>query len=108
MPVVSELVAHILAHVNAEDDADPADESHVANFGRRAQLVRDAAASLRADGSDVTLRAFLTTLSDLVPGGPDRTSLRRALENMKGEGEPRPQLAIQEWVGKGQEGSLDG
>ncbi len=61
MPVVSELVAHILAHVNAEDDADPADESHVANFGRRAQLVRDAAASLRADGSDVTLRAFCDT-----------------------------------------------
>ena len=101
MPIVSEVVAHILAHVDAEDDADPTDESHVANFGRRAQLVRDAAASLRADGSNVTLRAFLTTLSDLVPGGPDRASLRRAIENMAGDS--RPQLAIQAWVGKNQE-----
>ena len=94
MPIVSEVVAHILLHVNAEDD--DRDESQTANVG---QLVRDAAASLRADGSDVTLRALLTSLSDLVPGGPDRASLRRALAAIG----PRPQLAVQAWVRNRQE-----
>ena len=97
MALVKEVVAHILHHVDAE--AGDSDASQVAGVAQRAQLVRDAVATLKADSRDLTLRDLITAISDLVPTSTRKASLRRALGNV----EQRPQLAIQTWVGKNRE-----
>ena len=97
MTRVSEVVTHILFHVNAEArDSDPSQAPGVA---QRARLVRDAVATLRADSRDLSLRDLITAIRDRVPTSTRKASLRRALANV----EQRPQLAIQAWVGKNRE-----
>ncbi len=94
MAEVKGVITHILFHVDAEaSDSDP---SQVAGVAKRAQMVRDAVAALKTDSRDLTLKDLLVAIGDLVPGGSDKASLRRTLDNI----EVRPQLAIQEWVGK--------
>ena len=98
---VQSLIAHILHHVNAEAaDSDP---SQVAGVAGRAQLVRSAVQGLRADPRDLAIRDSLQVIYDAIPDRAGRSSFRRAIENMRAEGETRPQLAIQTWVGKARE-----
>ena len=94
MAEVSRVITHILHHVDAE--AATSDPSQVAGVAKRAQMVRDAVESLKTDSRDLTLADLLIAIGDLVPGGSDKASLRRTLDNI----EQRPQLAIQAWVGK--------
>ncbi len=99
MPVTKEVIAHILRHVNAEAaDRDPSQAEGVAE---RAQYVRDAVRNLTDDTKDNPLDTILQAISGDAPGGSKRTSFRRAVTNMAGDS--RPQLAIQAWVGKGEE-----
>ena len=98
MTVVSELVAHILFHVNAEaSDSDP---SQVPGVARRAQYVRDVVAGLRSDSRDLDTDTILAAISTAATGSPDRTGFKRMVENQRIVRETRPQLAIQAWVGQ--------
>ena len=99
MPIVKELVAHILGHTNAE--AATSDESQVPGVPGRAQLVRAAVGGLAADLRDLTVDAVLQEIAVAAPALPEAASFQRAITNMLGQ--PRPQLAIQTWVGKNQE-----
>ena len=101
MPLVNELILHILLHVNAE--ASDSDSSQVPGVQGRAQLVRDAVDGLRADSRNLTIQNILQSVYNAIPAGQGRTSFRRALDNMRSEDETRPQLAIQTWVGKARE-----
>ncbi len=106
MPLVKEVVAHILNHVNAEAaDSDP---SQVAGVAERAQYVRDAVRSLAADTKDSQLGTTLLAISDDAQRGPKRASFRRAIANMTGSEERSPWLAIHEWVARGRESLDDG
>ena len=99
MPVVKELVAHILYHVNAEaSDSDP---SQAPGVQGRAQLVRVAVAGLVNDARDLPIDKVLQEIALATPAIPDTASFQKALTNMMGEA--RPQLAIQAWVGEKQE-----
>ena len=98
---MSDLVAHILFHVNAEaSDSDP---SQVAGVARRAQYVRNVIAGLRLDSRDLDLDTILAAISAAAPVSTDRSSFRRAIENQRIVRDTRPQLAIQAWVGQGVE-----
>ena len=99
MPVVKELVAHILHHVNGE--AATSDASQVAGVADRAQYVRDAVRNLTTDTKDNPIDAILQTISKDASLSAKQASFKRAITNMLGE--HRPQLALQEWVGKGRE-----
>lgn len=99
MPMVKEVIAHILHHVNAEDaERDP---SQVTGVADRAQYVRDAVRNLVTDTKDTPRDTILQAISDDALGDAKQASFRRAITNMTGE--PRPRLAIQTWVGKGRE-----
>ena len=101
MPVVREVIRHILHHVNAE--AATSDQSQVAGVAGRAQYVRNSVAGLETDTRDLTVDEILGMISSAAstPSVARQASLRRALVNMRGE--TRPQLAIQTWVGKARE-----
>ena len=101
MPVVRQVIRHILEHVDAE--AADSDASQVDGVDRRAQLVRDAVRGLVADDRDITLRNLLQAIYDAIPSRTGRDSFRRAMVNMRNAGTTRPQLAIQAWVGKAKE-----
>lgn len=101
MPVVHRVIRHILHHTDAE--AADSDVSQVAGVAGRAQLVRNAVQGLVADNRDITLRDLLQAIFDAIPSDLDRQSFRNAIANMRASGTTRPQLAIQAWVGKGQE-----
>ena len=101
MPLVSDLISHILLHVNAE--AADSDLSQVAGVQDRAQLVRDAVQGLRTNSRDLTLRDILQAIFDAIPTSTERDAFRRAIVNMRDSGERRVQLAIQNWVGKAEE-----
>ena len=95
MPVVKELVTHILHHVNAE--AATSDSSQAPGVQGRAQLVRAAVADLVDDSRDLSADVVLQEIVLAAPTLPDAASFQKALTNMMGA--PRPQLAIQAWVG---------
>ena len=99
MTVVKELVSHILFHVNAEAaDSDP---SQAPGVPGRAQLVRAAVGGLAADLRDLTVDEVLQEIALAAPALPEAASFQTAIMNMLGQ--PRPQLAIQTWVGKNRE-----
>ena len=102
MTVVSDLMRHILFHVNAEDSGPP-DPSQVPGVARRAQYVRDVVASLRTDSRELDLDTILVAISAAAPSATDRSSFRRAIDNQRTAHDTRPQLAIQAWVGQGVE-----
>ena len=99
MPLVKELVAHILHHVNAE--AATSDHSQAPGVQGRAQLVHVAVAGLVNDARDVPVGDTLQEIALAAPALPDTASFQTALTNMLDD--PRPQLAIQAWVGTKQE-----
>ena len=99
MPVVKELVTHILHHVNAE--AATSDSSQAPGVQGRAQLVHVAVAGLVNDARDLPIDRVLQEIVLATPAIPDTASFQKALTNMMGE--VRPQLAIQAWVGEKQE-----
>ena len=96
MPVVREVIRHILHHVNAE--AAESDASQVAGVVGRVQIVRNAVQGLVTDDRDTPLDDLLQSISAAVSAGTEQQSFRSALTNMMGGS--RPQLAIQAWVGK--------
>ena len=98
---MTDLVAHILFHVNAEAaDSDP---SQVPGVARRAQYVRSAVAGLRSDSRDLDMDTILAAISAAAPSSTDRTEFKRVVENQRTVRGTRPQLAIQAWVGQGVE-----
>ncbi len=98
---VQDLVTHILRHVDAEDaESDP---SQVAGVAARAQYVRDTVASFRADTRELSKDAILAELSDAASLSVLQVSFQNSVANMRDEGETRPQLAVQTWVGKNRE-----
>ena len=101
MTVVSDLITHILFHVNAEaSDSDP---SQVPGVARRAQYVRDVVAGLRSDSRELDLDTILSAISAEATDSTDRAGFKRMVENQRTVRETRPQLAIQAWVGQGEE-----
>ena len=60
MPRVSETVAHILTHVNAE--AATSDGSQIAGVSRRAQKIRDLLSPFTSDARDRSRQQFLEEL----------------------------------------------
>ncbi len=101
MSRVKEVVGHILHHVDAE--AARRDSSQVAGVSERAQYVRDTVAGFRTDTRDLPLDVILEALSNAASLSALRAAFKRAVANMQAEGETRPQLAVQEWVGKNRE-----
>lgn len=101
MPVVKEVIKHILRHVNAEAaDSDP---SQVAGVAARAQYVRDALSGFETDTRDLSLDATLEEISSAASLSVLQTSFKKAVTNMRDVGDTRPRLAIQAWVGKARE-----
>ncbi len=100
MPVVKDLVAHILRHVNAE--AAESDPSQVAGVDKRAQYVRDALRGFALDQRELPLDTALQFVAGGAPTSPEQDSFKRVLGNIRDE-VMRPQSAIQTWVGKNQE-----
>lgn len=98
---VRDLVKHVLRHVNAE--VATRDPSQVAGIAARAQYVRAAVASFRADVRDLPIDTALGEVSNAAPLSVLRTSFRKSVANMLVVGETRPQLAVQTWVGKNRE-----
>ncbi len=101
MPIVKDVIAHILHHVNAE--AATSDQSQVAGVSKRAQYVRDSVAALEANTKDVSLDTILADISSAASLTADQTSFKRAIQNQRDSKTTRPQLAIQAWVGKARE-----
>ena len=95
MPLVREVIRHILHHVDAE--AATSDPSQAPGVQGRAQLVRAAVAGLTADLRDLPVDAVLQEIALAVPVLPEAASFQTAITNMMGEA--RPQLEIQAWVG---------
>lgn len=98
---VRDLVGHILHHVNAE--AAESDPSQVAGVAARAQYVRDTVAGFETDARDLSLDTILAAISSAASLSALQVSFKNSIANMRAEGETRPQLAIQAWVGKNRE-----
>lgn len=98
MPVIREIVEHVLFHVNAE--AASSDDSQASGVSTRAQFVRDAVASLIADNRNISRGRILQELRALAPGGPSRNSFRRTLAHSISVDDDNLQLTIQAWVGQ--------
>ncbi len=101
MPKVSDLITHILHHVDAE--AADSDASQVAGVAARAQYVRDSVATLKTDSRDLNIDKALEEISAATSLSALQVSFKKAIENIRDDG-TRPQLAIQEWVSKKLEG----
>jgi len=105
MPTVSDIVAHILHHTNAEAaDSDP---SQRGNVQQRAAYVRAAFQRYVADVRSLLRYTFLNEMSNVAPDGPLRASFRRVITNAEAASDDRPRLAIQAWVGKNSETRAD-
>jgi hypothetical protein len=97
--LVKDLVKHILHHVDAEDaERDP---SQVEGVAARAQYVRDTVDGFKTDARDVAVDKALGEFSTAASLSAVQASFKNSITNMLGE--PRPQLAIQTWVGKARE-----
>lgn len=99
--VVQDLMKHILHHVDAE--AAESDSSQVAGVAGRAQYVRNTVAGFKADTRNLPLDVILEALSNAASLSASQAAFKRSVANMRAEGETRPQLAIQAWVGKNRE-----
>lgn len=98
MPVTKDVIAHILKHVNAEaGDSDP---SQVAGVARRAQYVRDAVASFKADTRDLTIDMLLAEISTAASLSADSESFKRTIQNHRDRSGYKPWIPIGEWVSK--------
>ena len=97
MPIVSEIVAHILFHVDAEDTLIQ-DESQKDGVKDRADYVRDAIDIFTDDERDVETVTWLKEFALAGKPGRLRGSFRRMLKNA--EADNRPRLTIQAWVGR--------
>lgn len=98
---VQDLVQHILLHVEAElADNNP---SQVVGIVARARYVRRMLRVFRMDQRDMTVGDLLGEISNASPPASSQASFKRALGDMVLTDETRPQLAIQEWVGKSKE-----
>ena len=98
MIIVKEIIAHILFHVNAEVP-DPLDEDQVAGVEERAQYVRDTLRTLTTNSSQKSEGEIIQMISDKTKTDSKQDTFKRALANI----EQKPQLAIQDWVGKNRE-----
>lgn len=94
--VVKDLVAHILLHVNAE--VVERDFSQTAGYDNRAQHVRDMVEGFKNDARDLPLGTIITELANTPSLSALDPAFKRTVASMKGEA--RPQLVLQEWVGK--------
>lgn len=101
MPVVKDLIAHIRLHVDAE--AATSDSSQVVGVDRRAAYVIAAMDGLKADTRDLSIDAILVAVSSAAALTVDQASFQQAVTNQRNDGEPRPQLAMREWVQTGKE-----
>jgi hypothetical protein len=95
---VEDLVAHILRHVNAE--AATSDSSQAAGVAARAQYVRDTVGGFKTDTRELSKDAILAELSGAASLSALQAAFQQVVTNMRSEGETRPQLAVQAWVGK--------
>ncbi len=100
---VQDLVTHILLHVDAE--AATTDSSQVVGVASRAQYVRDTVNGFKTDTRDLSKDAILAELSGAASLSALQASFQQSIMNMRAEGNTRPQLAIQSWVGENQEQS---
>ena len=99
---VKDLVEHILLHVDAE--AKSRDGSQAGGVPARARYVRRVLGWFTTDTRDLSLDKALEAVSNAAPSSQaSRAAFRRSVANMLEEGETRPQLAFQAWVGKNQE-----
>ena len=98
MSIVSQEVAHILFHVNAENDA--IDDSQIPGVQGRAGQVRAALAPLKNNNDDVTRAEFIDLIRNRAR--PPDTELLDEINaiNPDDDGE-KIRLALQSWVGKG-------
>lgn len=95
MPKVSDEVAHILKHVEAEaKDSDP---SQAPGMATRAQKVRDMLESLKTDQRDLTRKQLIVELR-----GTGDAGVKEMLDAIDAD-DPYSNLRmwISEWVGKG-------
>lgn len=98
MPIIKEVVEHILHHVEAE--AAESDPSQTPGVAGRARLVRNALKTLENDNRDLPVNTIMLEIHDKAPVDPDRASFRNNIMNIINRDIPRPRLAIQEWVSK--------
>jgi hypothetical protein len=115
--IVSEVVAHIIHHVDAEDTliqdpsqkdgvkdrADYVKESQKDGVKDRADYVKDAFQPYEDDLRDLPIYAFLQEVAANAPPKQLRPRFRRVISNIEAIEDPRPRLAIQHWVGTEEE-----
>ena len=98
MAIVSELVAHIIFHTDAEDTLirDPSQKDGVKD---RAEYVKEAFKIYEDDARDIPELVLMQEVSDTATGGQLRNSFRRAIAEMIEQEDENSQNSIQEWVG---------
>ena len=99
MPIVSEVVTHVLEHVLAESSST--DESQADGMEARSDYAVDAIDIFLDDARELDKELLLRELALSGKPGRLRGSWRRLLKNA--ETDTRPRLAIQNWVGKAEE-----
>lgn len=102
MPIVSEVIAHILKHTNAvASDSDT--PQHTAGKAERALYVTNTTAVAINDDRDLTMDQIMAALSSIAVVGAEQASYQAAIANEATSTRPRPQLALADWVGTGSE-----
>ena len=99
---VKDVIVHILFHVNAE--SKDSDSSQVAGVAQRSQYVRDNLTSFETDSRELSRESLLEEISTLSKNSTLQTSFKKLLTNIQSDDGIQPQLAIQAWVGKAEEG----
>lgn len=98
---VSELIAHILFHAEAEAaDSDPSQKGDVR---ARIEYVRDVLADFKEDERKLDKYDLLREVSTAASLDSQRASFKRMLANVEANGDVDPRAAIQEWVARGNE-----
>ncbi len=99
MPIVSEVVAHIIYHTDAEDTLiqDPSQKDGVKD---RAEYVKEAFKLYEDDSRDIPESVLMQEVSDSAQGGQLRKSFRDMIALAIESDPENPQSVIQEWVGK--------
>ena len=103
MPLVSQVITHVLKHVISEASDTAPDQTP--GLIERAQYVRNALNNLKNDNRNLPMPAILTLMKTSGPPGPNRANYRAACdkERSRPEVNQKPWLQIHGWVQKEEE-----
>ena len=102
MPIVSEVITHLLKHVNAE--AANTDQTQTPGMSDRAQFARDSNTPLLSNNADVPIDGIYGLMITAVSGGADKASYVQVINDARTRGDQRPQLVVHGWVAREEAG----